>query len=355
MEFTEQIGAKDLTEESKSGTLQDSVEPNKNFSTLIIAETSSFVPDIFEKMIKEQILKQEEHTNNDFDSASVIILSEETGLKEAKPEDNEQVKSSDIASEGPATAETDRSNLVNVDIDVQPEKISSLEENRNKGILTVAEGGREKNEHQMEDKAPTKGIGHEVEVATAEKPLDSISEDSFQDSYMTPSKDHEPMIIELSRIVEETLARDETTYANAKTPSRVKETNENLTQKEDESIKSKDVSELLSSDDGKEGVNEEVQKHKDAESHMLPKIQNEKNSYDAKDVGISKTGETSDSADQTEVCKITCYDTMSNYHLSQNFKGLRNGEIINNYLTLILTKFISHLYLVTYVTSCFPT
>ena len=207
----------------------------------------------------------------------------------------------------------------------------------------------------MEDKAPTKGIGHEVEVATAEKPLDSISEDSFQDSYMTPSKDHEPMIIELSRIVEETLARDETTYANAKTPSRVKETNENLTQKEDESIKSKDVSELFSSDDGKEGVNEEVQKHKDAESHMLPKIQNEKNSYDAKDVGISKTGETSDSAAQTEVCKITCYDTMSNYHLSQNFKGLRNGEIINNYLTLILTKFISHLYLVTYVTSCFPT
>ncbi|XP_050271122.1 uncharacterized protein LOC126714798 isoform X46 [Quercus robur] len=301
LEFIEQIGAKDLTEESKSGTLQDSEEPNKNFSTLIIAETSSFVPDIFEKMIKEQILKQDEHTNNDFDSASVTILSEETGLKEAKPEDNEQVKSSDIATEGPATTETDRSNLVNVDIDVQPEKISSLEENRNKGILTVAEGGREKKEHQMEDKAPTTGIGHEVEVATAEKPLDSISEDSFQDSYMTPLKDHEPMIIELSRIVEETLARDETTYANAKTPSRVKETNENLTQKEDESIKSKDVSELFSSDDGKEGVNEEVQKHKDAESHMLPKIHNEKNSYDAEDVDISKRGETSDSADQTEV------------------------------------------------------
>ncbi|XP_030953838.1 titin homolog isoform X26 [Quercus lobata] len=301
LEFIEQIGAKDLTEESKSGTLQDSEEPNKNFSTLIIAETSSFVPDIFEKMIKEQILKQDEHTNNDFDSASVTILSEETGLKEAKPEDNEQVKSSDIATEGPATTETDRSNLVNVDIDVQPEKITSLEENRNKGILTVAEGGREKKEHQMEDKAPTTGIGHEVEVATAEKPLDSISEDSFQGSYMTPLKDHEPMIIELSRIVEETLARDETTYANAKTPSRVKETNENLTQKEDESIKSKDVSELFSSDDGKEGVNEEVQKHKDAESHMLPKIHNEKNSYDAEDVDISKRGETSDSADQTEV------------------------------------------------------
>ncbi|KAL4653370.1 hypothetical protein ACB092_01G297600 [Castanea dentata] len=315
LEFIEQIGAKDLTEESKSGTLQDSEEPNKNFSTLIIAETSSFVPDIFEKMIKEQILKQEEHTNIDFDSASVITFSEETGLKEAKPENNEQVKSSDIATEGPATTETDRSNLVNVDINVQPEKISSLEENRKNGILTIAEGGGEKNEHQMEDKAPTAGIGHEVEVTTAEKPLDSVSEDSFQDSYMTPLKDHEPMIIELSRMIEETLARDETTYANAKTPSRVKETNENLTQKEDESIKSKDVSELFSSDDGKEGVNEEVQKHKDAESHMLPKIQNEKNSYDAEDVDISKRGETSDSADQTEVFYTTSVSKGNREHI----------------------------------------
>ncbi|XP_075673413.1 uncharacterized protein LOC142642856 isoform X2 [Castanea sativa] len=315
LEFIEQIGAKDLTEESKSGTLQDSEEPNKNFSTLIIAETSSFVPDIFEKMIKEQILKQEEHTNIDFDSASVITFSEETGSKEAKPENNEQVKSSDIATEGPATTETDRSNLVNVDINVQPEKISSLEENRNNGILTIAEGGGEKNEYQMEDKAPTAGIGHEVEVTTAEKPLDSVSEDSFQDSYMTPLKDHEPMIIELSRMVEETLARDETTYANAKTPSRVKETNENLTQKEDESIKSKDVSELFSSDDGKEGVNEEVQKHKDAESHMLPKIQNEKNSYDAEDVDISKRGETSDSADQTEVFYTTSVSKGNREHI----------------------------------------
>ncbi|KAM3713512.1 hypothetical protein ACJW31_01G261600 [Castanea mollissima] len=315
LEFIEQIGAKDLTEESKSGTLQDSEEPNKNFSTLIIAETSSFVPDIFEKMIKEQILKQEEHTNKDFDSASVITFSEETGLKEAKPENNERVKSSDIATEGPATTETDSSNLVNVDINVQPEKISSLEENRNNGILTIAEGGGEKNEHQMEDKAPTAGIGHEVEVTTAEKPLDSVSEDSFQDSYMTPLKDHEPMIIVLSRMVEETLARDETTYANAKTPSRVKETNENLTQKEDESIKSKDVSELFSSDDGKEGVNEEVQKHKDAESHMLPKIQNEKNSYDAENVDISKRGETSDSADQTEVFNTTSVSKGNREHI----------------------------------------
>ncbi|KAL0014384.1 hypothetical protein SO802_001453 [Lithocarpus litseifolius] len=315
LEFIEQTGAKDLTEESKSGTLKDSEEPNKNFSTLIIAETSSCVPDIFEKMIKEQILKQEEHINNDFDSASVIILSEETGLKEAKPENNEQVKSSDIATEGPATTETDRSNLVNVDIDVQPEKISSLEENRNKGILTIEEGGGEKNEHQMEDKAPTTGIGHEVEVTTAEKPLDSVSEDSFQNSYMTPLKDHEPMIIELSRMVEETLARDETTYANAKTPSRVKETNENLTQKEDESIKSKDVSELFSSDDGKEGVNEEVQKHKDGESHMLPKIQNEKKSYDAEDADISKRGETSDSADQTKVFNTTSVSKRDGEHI----------------------------------------
>ena len=298
MEFIEKIGAKDLSEESKSGTLQDNAEPNKNFSTLTTAENSSLVPEVSEKEIKEEIPKQEEHTNNDFDSASVIVLSEETGLKEAKPGNNEQVKSSDIAPEGKglATIETEETNLDNVDIDVQPEEISSLEENRNKEILTVADGGGNKIELQMDDKAPTRGIGHEV-------PLDSISEDSSRDSYIMPLKDHEPMNFGVSKIVEETPARGEIIDENTKTASGQK-TDEELIQKEDESIKSKDVSELFSSDDGNEDANEEVQKHKDAESHMPLELHNQKNSYDTEDVEISKRGETSDLVDQIEVCKL---------------------------------------------------
>ena len=318
MEFIEQIEAKDVTEESKSGTLEDSANPNKNFSTLTTAENSSFVPEVSEKEIKEEILEQEDHTNNDFYSASDTVLGEETGLKETKPENNEQVKSSAIAPEGEGlvTTKIEGTNLDNIDTDVQPEEISSLEENRNKEILTVADGGGEKIEHQMEDKASTKGISHEVEVITVERPLDSISKDCSREFYIMPLEDHEPMTIGVSKTVEEAPARDEITDANAKTPSSVQETDEKLIQKEDESIKAKDVSELFSSDDGKEDANEEVQKHKDAESRMPPKLHNEKNSYDTEDVEISKREETSDLVDQTEVCKTTCFITMRNYHLS---------------------------------------
>jgi hypothetical protein len=311
LEFTEQIGEKDLTEESNLGTLQDSEEPNKNFSTLTTAENSSFVPEASDKEIKEEILKQEEHSNNDFDSTSVTVLSEETGFKETKPENNEQVKSSDVAPEGKglATIEKEGTSLDNVDIDVQPEEISSLEENWNKEILTVADGSGEKNENQVEDKVPTKGISHEVELTTAETPLDGISEDSSQDSYIMPLKDHDPMKTGVRKIVEETPISDEITNENAKTTSSVKKTDEELLQIEDESIKSKDVSELLSSDDGKEDANEEFQKHKDPKSHVPPELHDKKNSYDTEDVELSENRETSDLADQTEVSRTFCSNT----------------------------------------------
>ena len=352
MELKEQIGVKDLTEESKSGTLQDSAEPNKNI-ILTSAENSSFVPEVSEKETKEEILKQEEHTNNDFDSASVTFLCEETGLKEAKPENCEQVKSSDIASEakGPATIETEETNLDNVDIDVQPEEISGLEENRNKEISTVADGGEEKIEHQMEKEEPPGGIGHEVEVTTTEKPIDSISEDSSRDSCVMPQKDHEPITIVVSKTVEETPEKDVIADVNAKTPSSVQETDEKLIQKEDEPIKPKDVSELFSSDNGEEDANEKVQKLKDAESQMPPELQGEKNSYDTEDLEISQSGETSDLADQTEVSKLdtfthenpsneaskdiaisTCKDsekaTLEQEDSVQNLEGSLKGDVV---------------------------
>jgi len=84
LEFIEQIEAIDLTEETKSETLQDSAEPNKDFSALTKANVH--------EMSREEI--KEENIINDSYSASITIVSEE-GLKEAKPENNEQVKSFD--------------------------------------------------------------------------------------------------------------------------------------------------------------------------------------------------------------------------------------------------------------------
>jgi hypothetical protein len=84
LEFIEQIEAIDLTEETKSETLQDSAEPNKDFSALTKANVH--------EMSREEI--KEENIINDSYSASITIVSEE-GLREAKPENNEQVKSFD--------------------------------------------------------------------------------------------------------------------------------------------------------------------------------------------------------------------------------------------------------------------
>ncbi|XP_062151446.1 uncharacterized protein LOC133859890 isoform X7 [Alnus glutinosa] len=302
LEFIEQIEALDLTKETKSGTLQDCLESNKDFNALTIAK----VPEVSEEEIKEETLKQEENINDDFESASVTVVSEEASLKEAELENNEQVRSSDISSEekGLATIEIEGTSLESVNIDAKPKEYSNSKENMDKDILALVDEGGEKLEHQMEVKVPTRAIDNEIEMTTGETPLDSISKDGSQDSYIMLLKDHQPMTAAASKIVEETPIRDEITHENVKSPSSVQKTDEKSTQKEDESIKSKDLTELLSSDDGKEGAIEEVQKHKDTELHMAPKLHNEKNSYDKEDEDISKSGETGELADQTEVCKV---------------------------------------------------
>jgi hypothetical protein len=294
LEFIEQIEAIDLTEETKLGTLQDRAESNKDFS------------EVFEEEIKEETLKQEEKIINDFDSTSVIVVSEEANLKEAELENNDQVKSSDISPDGKdlATIETEGTNLESVNMDVKPNEYFNSKENKDNDILPLADEGGEKLEHQMEYKAPARVIDNEIELTTGATPLENISEGGSQDSYIMLLKDHQPMTISASKIVEETPLRDEITHENVKSPPSVQKTDEKSTQKGDESIKSKDLTELLSSDDGKEGAIEEVQKHKDTELHMAPQLHNEKNSYDTKDKDISKSGETGELAGQTEVCNL---------------------------------------------------
>jgi L-lactate utilization protein LutC len=91
LEFIEQIEAIDLTEETKSGTLQDCVEPNKDFCALTIANVS----EVSEEEIREETLRQEENIINDSYSPSITVVNDEAGLKEVKPENKEQVKSFD--------------------------------------------------------------------------------------------------------------------------------------------------------------------------------------------------------------------------------------------------------------------
>ncbi|KAG7985698.1 hypothetical protein I3843_03G039700 [Carya illinoinensis] len=303
LEFIKQTEATELTEKAKAENLQDCAGQSRDFTALTTIENYSFMPEVPVEEINEKLLKQEKNTIIDSDTASEAVVTEE-GLKETKPDKKEHVKSFDIVPEekGLATFETGV-RLDSVDIEVQSEENSKSEEIMGKKILTVPDETGEKIEHQMEDKAPTGGIDNELSLTTRETTLDGISGDGSRDYYIMPLQEHVPTATAVGKIMEETSARDEIIDEIAKIPSSVQKTDEKLIQKEDESINPTDASELLSSDDGKDSAIEEL-KHADAELHMPPKRHIEKNSYETEDVEISKRGETSDLADQTEVCKL---------------------------------------------------
>jgi hypothetical protein len=90
MEFVEQIQPNDFSEETKSRTLQDEAEQNRDFN----ASTITTKPELSEEEIKKETLSQEENNINDFYSASAsATVVSEVVLKEAEPETNEKIKS----------------------------------------------------------------------------------------------------------------------------------------------------------------------------------------------------------------------------------------------------------------------
>jgi sugar diacid utilization regulator len=91
MEFVEQIQQNDFSEETKSRTLQDEAEQNRDFN----ASTITIVPELSEEEIKKETSSQEENNIDDSYSASASAtdVSEEVVLKEAEPETNEEIKS----------------------------------------------------------------------------------------------------------------------------------------------------------------------------------------------------------------------------------------------------------------------
>jgi hypothetical protein len=91
LEFVEQIQGIDLIEEIKSGTLQDCADRNWDFNAL----TKTNVPEVSGEEIKEVTLSHEESIGNDSYSASATVVREKAGLKEAEPENNEQIESFD--------------------------------------------------------------------------------------------------------------------------------------------------------------------------------------------------------------------------------------------------------------------
>jgi hypothetical protein len=89
LEFVEQIQPIDLSEATKSRTLQDEAEQNRDFN----ASTITIVPELSKEENKDETLSQEENNINDSHSASATVVSQEVVLKEAKPKTNEEIES----------------------------------------------------------------------------------------------------------------------------------------------------------------------------------------------------------------------------------------------------------------------
>jgi hypothetical protein len=90
LEFVEQIQPIDSSEETKSRTLQDEAEQNRDFN----ASTRTIVSELSEEEIKKETSSQEENNIDDSYSASASATNvSEVVLKEAEPETNVEIKS----------------------------------------------------------------------------------------------------------------------------------------------------------------------------------------------------------------------------------------------------------------------
>ncbi|XP_048327501.2 uncharacterized protein LOC107415461 isoform X2 [Ziziphus jujuba] len=297
-EFKEQDVATDLTEEKEP---EDSKEPNKDsYATTstehleeeILAEesketfvqNSSVKAETNEKVIEEEI-QDKGVTINDSDSVPDRIVSEDIGLKEAEPDNKDQVISV-IAPEG-------KESTSNVDSEVQQEQKSSTEENAEE-IPALASESVE----QIEDKSPTSRIENEEKRANSDIIIDDDPEDSLQESSTVPSIKNEALTAEASDISEETSAKDEIHHESAKTPSVEPKEEELQLINKAESVKSDDVSKLETYDIVKETESEEVQKQSDQELHISSEQINEVSSSEIfKDEKLSSEVSTRNVAD----------------------------------------------------------
>ncbi|KAF3444607.1 hypothetical protein FNV43_RR14299 [Rhamnella rubrinervis] len=303
----EQNEETDLTEEKK---LDDSSKSKRdNYATTTsehleeemhaeqskksLVQNSSFVSETHEKVIKEEI-QDKGATILNSDSVQARILSEEVGLKEAEPENKDQIICSDIAIEEKGLAS-------NVDFEVQEVQKSNTEANVEE--IPASESG-EQIRQEIEDKTLTTRIEIEEKKATSETFLDDTTEDNIQDSSKVPSIENEAITTEASDQSENAPARDESLHENVKAPFTEPTKEEIQLLNKDESIQHNGVSNLESYDAVKETENEEIQRQMDQQLHMALEQINDINSPELGDVGISKMEEAAEFAYKNEVSNL---------------------------------------------------
>ncbi|KAB2075743.1 hypothetical protein ES319_A07G241900v1 [Gossypium barbadense] len=219
------------SETAASGTAKEEITPIEVKEELVCSSSSELEQS---KMDTEEAATVKEYISNaELDCTSQAAETEETNLKEAKAEPEEEKNEINNIVDG----EDDEIGLKSADINVKSEELCATSED----IETPRE------EDTMQDKMPNAGSENQMEMTIEEIPLKEVSGDDVKEGSTMPSEENDAALIEEKKIVDETSEEDQALYKhpeNMVDAKVVQETDEELAitkesdemRKDDESI-----------------------------------------------------------------------------------------------------------------------
>ncbi|TYI20759.1 hypothetical protein ES332_A07G259700v1 [Gossypium tomentosum] len=219
------------SETAASGTAKEEITPIEVKEELVCSSSSELEQS---KMDTEEAATVKEYISNaELDCTSQAAETEETNLKEAKAEPEEEKNEINNIVDG----EDDEIGLKSADINVKSEELCVTSED----IETPRE------EDTMQDKMPNAGSENQMEMTIEEIPLKEVSGDDVKEGSTMPSEENDAALIEEKKIVDETSEEDQALYKhpeNMVDAKVVQETDEELAitkesdemRKDDESI-----------------------------------------------------------------------------------------------------------------------
>ncbi|KAL7190334.1 hypothetical protein ACSBR2_022584 [Camellia fascicularis] len=288
--MNEDLNAQSITRSSEEETAQKE-------SNLDIIENSSSVPEISEKVIKEEK-----------DDSQVTMVAEETSLTEVEEKYKMPVDSSDMVSVEMGLLTTETSEMESNDIDntEKPTETLNLNENEAMEILTASKHGADETAEKTEPEGKNESCDaisktqNQREIATAETFLDEISDQNLQASSTLSVEEHN-IVTPVSEATSEAPEKDKTLYGKEETPI-VGETTEEDKMEEDESTNPKNDTKMEPIEIEKESANDDAQ-NEDPELYTPPEVNHEK-SISESDVELLNRVNTSEVTNCGEMGKL---------------------------------------------------
>ncbi|KAK8347043.1 hypothetical protein V6Z12_A07G257100 [Gossypium hirsutum] len=184
------------SETAASGTAKEEITPIEVKEELVCSSSSELEQS---KMDTEEAATVKEYISNaELDCTSQAAETEETNLKEAKAEPEEEKNEINNIVDG----EDDEIGLKSADINVKSKELCVTSED----IETPRE------EDTMQDKMPNAGSENQMEMTIEEIPLKEVSGDDVKEGSTMPSEENDAALIEEKKIVDETSEEDQALY-----------------------------------------------------------------------------------------------------------------------------------------------